>query len=189
MGSLRNLLFLIIVMALSGIGGFFLYTEVLDPDKDEINETSNEALNGEQSQNDIVEIAISNKDLTTLVDALTAADLLDTLKSGGNYTVLAPNNAAFAEIQESLDTLLLPENQEQLANVLKYHVIAATVASSDLVDGQGVETLSGAKLTVTIEDDIVYFEDLRGNRAMVLQADIEAQNGVVHIIDSVLLEE
>lgn len=189
MESLRNLLFLIVVMALSAVGGYILYTEVLDPDNSEDEETQQAQQDADQAQNDIVELAIANSDLSTLADALTAASLLETLKQEGPYTVLAPNNAAFAEIQESLDTLLLPENQEQLANVLKYHVVSGAITSSDLVDGQEVETLSGAKLTVAIEDEVVYFEDARGSRAMVISKDIEATNGVVHVIDSVLLEE
>lgn len=200
MESMRNLLLLIVVVAIAGVGGYFLYTEVIDSDDDEdTTETTTDDSDSDSDdtaddvvepavQDDVVDLAIATSDLSTLVDAVTAADLVDTLKGDGPFTVLAPTNAAFAEIQDTVDTLLLPENQDQLVGVLQYHVISGDVMSTDLTNGMEVETLNGGMLTVVIEDGSVYFEDETGARAMVTTADVEASNGVVHIIDAVLLQ-
>lgn len=117
-----------------------------------------------------------------------AADLVGTLQGEGPFTVFAPTNDAFAALPEgTLDSLLLTENKDQLAGVLTYHVVAGNVVSSDLSDGQVVTTVQGQKLTVSIMDGKVYITDAKGGKAMVTQADVDASNGVVHVIDSVLL--
>lgn len=131
----------------------------------------------------IVDLAIETSDLSTLVDAVVAAELVDALADETvEYTVFAPTNDAFAAIQETVDKLLLPENQADLQNVLLYHVVDSAVLSGDLTDGQTVTTLSGETLTVTIQDGSVLIND-----AQVITADVEASNGVVHIIDTVLV--
>lgn len=196
MESLRNLLLLIVVVAIAAVGGYFLYTEVIDSDDDE-EDTTEQTTDDEdddvdtvvvEEEDDVVDLAIATDDLSTLVDAVTAADLVTTLQGDGPFTVLAPTNAAFADIQDTVDTLLLPENQAQLADVLTYHVISGDVMSTDLSDGQVVEALNGGTLTVVIEDGNVFFEDETGERSQVVTADVEASNGVVHIIDRVLLQ-
>lgn len=137
---------------------------------------------------DIVEAASSTESLSTLVTAVQAADLVATLQGDGPFTVLAPTNDAFAALPEgTLDNLLLPENKETLAGILTYHVIAGEVMSSDLTDGQVVTTVQGETLTVSLADGMVMFTDAKGGSATVTTADVNARNGVVHIIDAVLM--
>jgi len=131
----------------------------------------------------IVDVAADTPDLSTLVEAVTAADLAETLQGEGPFTVFAPTNEAFDALPEGeLDRLLEPANKEELANILKYHVVEGQVLSTDLTDGQKADTLEGGMLTITINDGTVKVND-----ATVAQADVPASNGVVHVIDQVLL--
>jgi len=132
----------------------------------------------------IPEVAISQApEFTTLVAALTAADLVDTLSGDGPFTVFAPTNAAFDKLPAgTVDTLLLPENKDDLIAVLTYHVVPGKIMSTDLSDGQKAETLQGEEVTITIADGTIKVND-----ATVATADVEASNGVIHVIDSVLL--
>lgn len=130
---------------------------------------------------DIVDTAVDAGDFQTLVAAVTAAELVDTLKGPGPYTVFAPTDEAFAALPEgTVDTLLLPENKDQLVAVLTYHVVDGAVFSSDLSNGQ-VPTLNGAEVTISVDDGVMV------NDANVVTADIETSNGVIHVIDAVLL--
>lgn len=131
---------------------------------------------------DIVATAQATPDLSTLVAAVTAADLVETLQGEGPFTVFAPTNEAFADIQSTVDTLLMPENKDDLTNVLTYHVVPGTYTAADLKDGQELTTVQGEKLTVSIDGDTVKVGD-----ATVTQADVETSNGVVHVIDKVLV--
>ena len=141
-------------------------------------------------QKDIVATAAATTDLSTLVSAVQAAGLVETLQGAGPYTVLAPTNEAFAKLPAgTLDTLLLPENKSQLSGILTYHVISGDVMSSQLTNGQVVPTVNGQNLTVEITDGKVYFVDAKGGKAMVTTADVDTSNGTVHIIDSVLLPQ
>jgi uncharacterized surface protein with fasciclin (FAS1) repeats len=141
-------------------------------------------------QKDIVATAAATADLSTLVSAVQAAGLVETLQGAGPYTVLAPTNEAFAKLPAgTLDTLLLPENKSQLSGILTYHVISGDVMSSQLTNGQVVPTVNGQNLTVEITDGKVYFVDAKGGKAMVTTADVDTSNGTVHIIDSVLLPQ
>jgi uncharacterized surface protein with fasciclin (FAS1) repeats len=135
---------------------------------------------------DIVDIAAKNSDFSTLVAAVKAAGLVDALKGKGPFTVFAPTNAAFAKLPKgTVDTLLKPENKEKLVAVLKYHVIAGkAVKAADvtaLKNGTKVETLLGQKVTVNNKHGVAI------NKSKVIKADIEASNGVIHVIDTVLL--
>lgn len=134
------------------------------------------------AEKDIVETAQATDDLSTLVAAVTAADLGETLKGEGPFTVFAPTNAAFADIQSTVDTLLKPENKSDLANVLTYHVVPGTYNAADLKDGQELTTVQGEKLKVSIDSETVKVGD-----ATVAQADVATSNGVVHVIDTVLV--
>jgi uncharacterized surface protein with fasciclin (FAS1) repeats len=135
----------------------------------------------------ITEIVQGNEDFSTLLEAVGAAGLAETLSGEGPFTVFAPTDEAFAALPEgTLQSLLEPENQEQLAGILTYHVLPAEVPASDVMPGT-VETVNGADLTVSVEDGNVVLEDGQGNEAMVTQTDIEASNGVIHVIDAVLL--
>jgi uncharacterized surface protein with fasciclin (FAS1) repeats len=143
----------------------------------------------------IVQNAVNSKDHTTLVAAVKAAGLVDTLQGAGPFTVFAPVNAAFEKLLAgTVDTLLKPENKDQLVKVLTYHVIAGKVSSSDLVkmikDGGGkaeLTTVEGGKITASISDGKVILTDEKGATATVTIADVFQSNGVIHVVDSVLL--
>jgi len=151
------------------------------------NSQSNSESMNEAASQDIVALATSTESLSTLVAAVKAAGLVDTLQGDGPFTVLAPTNDAFAKLPAgAVDSLLLPENKATLSGILTYHVIPSKVMSTDLTNGQKVTTVQGAELTVEITDGKVYFVDAKGGKAMVTTADVTASNGVVHIIDSVL---
>jgi len=144
---------------------------------------------------DVVDIAISSPDHTTLVAAVKAADLVTTLKSAGPFTVFAPTNAAFDKLPEgTVASLLKPENKAQLAKILTYHVVAgnldaaAVVAAIKAGNGKAVvTTVSGGKLTASMNKDKVMLTDESGKTAYVVAADLKASNGVVHVIDGVVL--
>jgi uncharacterized surface protein with fasciclin (FAS1) repeats len=144
---------------------------------------------------DVVDIAIGSADHTTLVTAVKAADLVTTLKGTGPFTVFAPTNAAFDRLPAgTVANLLKPENKAQLAKILTYHVVsgnldaAAVVAAIKSGNGKAVvSTVSGGKLTVTLDKDKVKLTDESGNSAYVTKADLKGSNGVVHVIDNVVL--
>lgn len=131
----------------------------------------------------VVDIAISSPDHTTLVAAVTAAGLVETLSGTGPFTIFAPTNDAFAALPAgTVDNLLKPESKDQLTSVLTYHVVAGNVMAADLSDGQVVKTLNGQDLTVSIKDGKVMI-----NGANVTAADLAGSNGVIHVVDAVLL--
>ena len=132
------------------------------------------------SKKDIV--AIASESAKTLAAAVTAAGLVKTLQGEGPFTVFAPTDAAFAAIQKDVDTLLKPENKEKLTNILTYHVVSGNAMAADLEDGQELTTVQGGKLKVTIKGDKVMIGE-----AQVTMADVAASNGVVHVIDKVLM--
>jgi uncharacterized surface protein with fasciclin (FAS1) repeats len=131
---------------------------------------------------DIVDTAVSNGSFTTLVAAVEAAGLVETLKGTGPFTVFAPTDAAFAALPAgTVEDLLKPENKEQLAAVLTYHVIPGKVMSTDLKDDMKVATVQGAEVTIDLDSGPMV------NDAKVVTADVEADNGVIHVIDKVIL--
>lgn len=144
---------------------------------------------------DVVDIAIGSADHTTLVAAVKAADLVNTLKSAGPFTVFAPTNAAFDKLPAgTVDNLLKPENKVQLTKILTYHVVsgkidaAAVVAAIKGGNGKAVlTTVSGGKLTASMDMGKVKLTDESGNSAFVTAADLTGTNGVVHVIDGVVL--
>lgn len=137
----------------------------------------------EPDEPNIVELAQSQESLSTLVQAVQAAGLVETLSGEGPFTVFAPTNEAFDALPEgTLDNLLKPENQDQLKAVLTYHVVASEVMSTDLSDGMAPETVQGAQLEISIQGGGVMV-----NEANVVTPDVEAGNGVVHVIDKVML--
>ena len=130
---------------------------------------------------DIVAVASATEGFSTLVAALTAAGLVETLQGEGPFTVFAPSDAAFAALPEGLlEKLLLPENVEVLKSILTYHVVAGKVMSTDVVAGD-VPSVEGSNLTLATEMGV------KVNDATVTQADVEASNGVIHVIDAVLV--
>ena len=136
----------------------------------------------EQASPDIVGVAQGEPRLSTLVDAVTAADLAQTLQGKGPFTVFAPTNRAFGAVPDgTLDRLLAPKGKDQLTQLLTYHVVAGNVMAADLRDGQTIKTVQGQELTVSIEGDRV-----KVGEAMVVMPDVDAANGTVHVIDAVL---
>jgi uncharacterized surface protein with fasciclin (FAS1) repeats len=136
------------------------------------------------NNNTIVAVASANPDFSTLVSALSAADLVEALGGPGPFTVFAPNNAAFAKLPPgTLDDLLKPENKQQLAGILKNHVIEGKVTAAEVKSGT-VKTLDGKKVDVAVENGKVGF-----GGAQVIAADIPASNGVIHVIDTVVVPD
>ena len=144
---------------------------------------------------DIVDNAVNSKDHTTLVAAVKAAGLVETLKSKGPFTVFAPTNEAFAKLAAgTVDTLLKPENKEQLATILKCHVVSADAMSSAIAkmikDDSGahaVKTVGGCMLTAKMNGDKITLTDEKGDVATVTIPDVKQSNGVIHVIDTVML--
>lgn len=136
-----------------------------------------------KDKSDIVGLAAGTADLSTLVAAVKAAGLVETLQGEGPFTVFAPTNEAFAALPEgTLESLLKPENKDQLVKILTYHVVPGKVKSTDLKDGMKVNTVEGEKVKIAISDAVVKVND-----AKVISADVMASNGVVHVIDKVIL--
>ena len=132
---------------------------------------------------DIVDTAVAAGQFKTLAAALTAAGLVDTLKGPGPFTVFAPTDAAFAKLPAgTLDTLLKPESKAKLTAILTYHVVAGKVMAADVVKLKEAKTVNGAMVAVKVDGGNVMI-----NNAKVTTADIEASNGVIHVIDTVLL--
>ena len=134
---------------------------------------------------DIVDTAVAAGSFGTLVAAVQAADLVDVLKSEGPFTVFAPTDEAFAKLPAgTLEDLLKPESKEQLTAILTYHVVAGKVMAADVVGLTSATTVNGADLTIAVEDDTVMVDG-----AKVVQTDIECSNGVIHVIDAVVIPE
>jgi len=132
---------------------------------------------------DIVDTAIAAGSFTTLAQALTAAGLVPTLKGAGPFTVFAPTDAAFAKLPAgTLTDLLKPENKEKLKGILTYHVVAGTVLAKDVVNLKTAKTVNGQELKITVKDGTVMVDN-----ATVTTTDIMCSNGVIHVIDAVML--
>ena len=135
----------------------------------------------------IADIVADSPDFSTLLTAVGEAGLAETLSGDGPFTVFAPTDEAFAALPAgTLDTLLKPANQDQLAAILTYHVVPAEVMAADITPGE-VTTVNGATFTVSTDGGSVVITDGEGNEATVTRTDIVTSNGVIHVIDSVLL--
>jgi len=143
----------------------------------------------------IVENAVNSKDHTTLVAAVKAAGLVETLKSDGPFTVFAPTNAAFSKLPAgTVETLLKSENKAMLTSVLTYHVVSGKISSADLLDwikkGGGsytATTVQGSKLTFKKMGKSIYIMDAKGGKSKITIADVNQSNGVIHVIDTVVM--
>lgn len=152
------------------------------------------APDGAMGEQNIVALAQGNADLSTLVSAVTAAGLGETLSGPGPFTVFAPTNAAFAKVDKAaLEGLMLPANKAKLADLLKYHVVSGNVKAADVVkmitDGKGTATITtmGGTLKATMDGDKVVLTDAKGGKSTITATDIAASNGVVHTIDTVVM--
>lgn len=136
----------------------------------------------------IVENAVNSKDHTTLVAAVKAAGLVDTLSSKGPFTVFAPTNAAFSKLPSgTVETLVKPENKATLTKILTYHVVPGKMNASDLTDGRKLKTVEGEELIVKNAGGKVTLTDAKGETSTVTIADVNQSNGVIHVVDSVLM--
>jgi uncharacterized surface protein with fasciclin (FAS1) repeats len=131
----------------------------------------------------IVETAVANGSFKTLVAAVTAAELVETLSGTGPFTVFAPLDDAFAALPAgTVESLVKPENKAQLTGILTYHVVAGKVMSTDLTDGMKAKTVNGAEITIHLKDGKVMIDD-----AEVVTADVATDNGVIHVINKVIM--
>lgn len=143
----------------------------------------------------IIENAVNSKDHTTLVAAVKAAGLVETLSSPGPFTVFAPTNMAFDKLPKgTVDMLVKPENKAMLTGILTYHVVSGNMSAADLMkaikDGGGkamLKTAAGGDLTAMQKGKKIILTDAKGNKAMVTIADVFQSNGVIHVIDTVLM--
>lgn len=173
-------------------------TAPVEADVSEVVETTEDETTSDEIEmpGTIVAIAAGTEDLSTLVTAVTAANLVETLNSDGPFTVFAPPNSAFEKLPEgTVENLLLPEQKDALAGVLTYHVVSGEVMAADLVAAISAEedgvfeitTVNGAVLSASIVDGTPILTDAAGNTSNIIATDIDASNGVVHLIDTVVL--
>ncbi len=149
----------------------------------------------QNNSKNIVDIAVSVDDFSTLVTALKAADLVGALQGDGPFTVFAPVNSGFAKIDaDALNSLLQPENKEKLSAILTYHVVSGKLAAADVANalksGNGkatLTTLNGSELTAVQKDGGIYLKDQNGNYSKITKTDVMASNGVIHIIEDVVM--
>ena len=145
-------------------------------------DTSKSAKAAAMMKADVVDTAIAADGFNTLVAAVKAADLVETLKGEGPFTVFAPTDEAFAALPEgTVESLLLPENKAKLQAILTYHVLSGKVMSTDLTSDVTVATVQGEEVSISVADGVSI------NGASVVSADIEASNGVIHVINQVIL--
>ncbi|SRX55469.1 fasciclin domain-containing protein [Aequorivita sp. CIP111184] len=151
--------------------------------------------NNVAAQGTIVDVAVGNEDFSTLVVALKAADLVSALQGDGPFTVFAPTNDAFAKIDSAtLSSLLEEKNQKALANILTYHVIPGNLMAADVVaalkKGKGkveLKALNGQMIIVMEKDGKIWLKDTNGNYSEIVATDVKASNGVIHVIDTVVM--
>ena len=159
--------------------------------------TADQMANAEAETGTVVEVAQGDETFSTLVSAVTAADLGATLSGDGPFTVFAPTNDAFATIPEATLTELTTNDTETLGNILTYHVVAGNVDAATLMqaiegagaDGYSIDTVNGGTLTATVVDGNVVLTDAAGGTATVTATDVAASNGVIHVIDTVLMPQ
>src|SRR5690348_6905726 len=136
----------------------------------------------------IIQNAVNSKDHTTLVAAVKAAGLVSTLEGKGPFTVFAPTNAAFGKLPDgTVDNLVKPENKATLTRILTYHVVARKLDASDLTDGRKLKTVEGEELTIKKADGKIWIIDAKGDQSMVSISNVHQSNGVIHVVDTVLM--
>lgn len=136
-----------------------------------------------KKQSDIVDTAVAAGNFNTLAAALQAGDLIDTLKGDGPYTVFAPTDEAFGKLPEgTVEMLLKPENKDQLVNILTYHVVPGRVSASEVVTLESARSVNGSDLSIRVDGETVFVNDAR-----VVATDIGASNGIIHVVDMVIL--
>ncbi len=146
-------------------------------------------MSGEKTvSKNIIQNAVNSKDHTTLVAAVKAAGLVETLEGKGPFTVFAPTNAAFGKLPAgTVDTLVKPENKPTLTKILTYHVVPGKLEASSLTDGRKLKTVEGEELTVRKSGDKVTIVDAKGGSSIVTIPNVNQSNGVIHVVDTVLM--
>ncbi len=193
---MKNLVFAFFLMAMTvGFGASSISAQGMKDDK--MMKTGNPMVGGAAmyKTKDIVDNAVNSKDHTTLVAAIKAAGLVDTLKSKGPFTVFAPTNAAFDKLPAgTVDTLVMPENKATLTKILTYHVVAGNMDSKKIAKaikkGNGkamFKTVSGGMLTASMNGKMLVLTDEKGGMSTVTIADVKQSNGVIHVVDTVLM--
>lgn len=192
---------IIVGLVVGGFGGWWI-ADMNQPDNKSGNnssmqmsaETDGVTVGGAKmvKTKDIVDNAAAASNVTTVVDLVKKADLVETLKGDGPFTVFGPNNGAFAKLPaETVADLQKPENKATLANILTYHVVPGTYTSADLMvmakKGETLTTVQGEMLKPVFEDNMLYIEDAKGGKSKVETSDVISSNGVTHVIDSVLM--
>lgn len=158
-------------------------------------EVAVEEVEADEAQQNIVEIAVGNESFSTLVTAVKAAGLVETLSGDGPFTVFAPTNDAFGKLPDgTLETLVDPENKEMLTGILTYHVVSGEFMAADVInaieENEGsftIPTVQGGNLTASLDGESVILTDANGNKSTVIMADVDASNGVIHAIDAVVM--
>ena len=177
---------------------FAIATNVIAPANAEDKKMMKSEMSGEKTvmvggaamfpSKNIIQNAVNSKDHTTLVTAVKAAGLVDTLEGKGPFTVFAPTNAAFGKLPAgTVDTLVKPESKATLTKILTYHVVPGKLEASDLTDGKKLKTVEGEELTVKKSGDKVMLVDAKGGSSTVTIADVNQSNGVIHVVDTVLM--
>lgn len=163
-------------------------------------QTASDDTKGQQTTQSEASKPVSDKDVATLLGStgsvntfygvLKDANLLVSIQGQGPFTVVAPSNTAFSELASgTLERLQRPENQAQLTNIMNYHIINGSLLTSELTNGQKIKTINGQELVVAVEGSNIYFIGAKGDKALVTKSDIKAQNGVIHIVNAVLLPQ
>lgn len=174
-----------VVAAIGFSGSSFMTSPVLAETCNSSQASSEKKEGYAKSTSDIVDTAISAGSFNTLAAALKAADLVDVLKGQGPFTVFAPTDEAFSKLPAgTLENLLKPENKEQLRAILTYHVVPGKVKSKDVAAMTSAKTVNGAELNIKVEGDRVMI-----NNSNVAKADVRASNGIIHVIDTVLIPQ
>ncbi len=175
---------IIILVLVVGAVGAYMYV------KKDSNTTTTAKTSQQNPTLDVVGTINDYNDFSTLNKAIEAAGLTATLQGAGPYTVLAANDQAFDNLPEgTLDTLLKPENQAKLADILKYNIIPAEITTSQLTNGQLIKTLQGQEVKVEITDGSIYIIDAKGQKALIVNADLKATNGLLQEIDTLLFPQ
>lgn len=167
------------------------------PSQSDMAENTEASASAWESEPTIVGVASNNAQFSTLVAAVGAADLAGTLNSAGPFTVFAPTNEAFEKLPAgTVETLLKAENKSTLTQILTYHVVAGKFMAKDVIEAikannnaYPVETVEGSVLTLSLKDGMVILTDAKGQTSTVTTADVAASNGVIHVIDTVVMPE
>lgn len=188
----KKIITLLIIAILIITAGAAAYWFFIGPGatKDQADQTTVSEADKPASDKDIATVIESTGGLSSFKNALVAAGLTETLKGVGPYTVIAPSNVAFNAMPSgSMERFLKPENLAQLLSIMNYHIVSGEVLTSQLVSGQKLKTVNGQEVVAELADSNVYFIDAKGNKALVTKSDVKTKNGVIHIVDAVLLPQ